>query len=463
MTIRDFLRILRQRWRWLVGTLLVVLIAAGVSTLLQPKTFEASARFYLAGRNGQGTPVQRDDLATYAQVVSAPAVQTVIRKEAKLDSSVPVVVTAQLSDTANIMAVTAFSGNAQQAAAVANATGPALATVAPQFSQLLSGAGSVTSTAVQPAVVPSSPASPDIKKALELALAVGLLLGIAMALLRHFMDNRVRTVEDLETLVQRPVLSIVPRVGGGQQVVDTSDSPSGAMVEAMRRLRTNVKFVNVTNDVPAVVVTSARPGDGKTTIAANLALAMSRDGHRTVLVDGDLRKPGVASAMGVDGSVGLTNVLVDELALKDVLAEPEPTLPMFVLPSGPIPPNASELLGSSAMRTLFQELVAEFDFVVFDSPPLLPVIDALELEKLAGNLILVARGGQVSRRELQVTLKTLETVDANLSGTVLNYADSFSDDYGYGSKYGYGEEELAAKQRQNAGERSGSRRSRKRI
>ncbi|PWJ26139.1 capsular exopolysaccharide synthesis family protein [Branchiibius hedensis] len=445
MTIRDFLRIMRQRWRWLLGTLLIVLIAAAVSTMLQPKTYEASARFYLAGSNGQGTPVQRDDLATYAQVVSAPAVQEVIRKQAKVGPTAAVNVNATLSDTANIMTGTASSGSAQEAAAIANATGPALAAVAPQFSQLLSGAGSVTSTAVQPATVPSSPASPDIKRTLELAFAVGLLLGVAMALLRHFMDNRVRTVEDLEALVQRPVLSIVPRVGSGQRVVDTSDSPSGAMVEAMRRLRTNVKFVNVTNDVPAVVVTSARPGDGKTTVAANLALAMSRDGHRTLLVDGDLRKPGVASAVGIDGSVGLTNVLVHELALKDVLVEPEPSLPLFVLPAGPVPPNASELLGSAAMRNLFQELVAEFDFVVFDSPPMLPVVDALELEKLAGNLILVARGGQVSRRELQVTLKALETVDANLSGTVLNYADSFSDDYGYGHKYGYGEQPPAAR------------------
>ncbi|KYH43064.1 polysaccharide biosynthesis tyrosine autokinase [Branchiibius sp. NY16-3462-2] len=444
MTIRDFLRIMRQRWRWLLGTLLVVLAVAAVSTLMQPKTYEASARFYLAGSNGQGTPVQRDDLATYAQVVSAPAVQKVIRQQAKLGPSVPVTVSATLSDTANIMTATASSGSAQEAAAIANATGPALAAVAPQFSQLLSGAGSVTSTAVQPAEVPASPASPDLKKALELALAVGLLLGVAMALLRHFMDNRVRTVEDLETLVQRPVLSIVPRVGGGHRVVDTSDHPSGAMVEAMRRLRTNVKFVNVTNDVPAVVVTSARPGDGKTTVAANLALAMARDGYRTVLVDGDLRKPGVGSAIGIDGSVGLTNVLVHEVGLKDVLVEPEPSLPLFVLPAGPVPPNASELLGSSAMQGLFQELVAEFDFVVFDSPPMLPVVDALELEKLTGNLILVARGGQVSRRELQITLKALETVDANLSGTVLNYADHFSDDYGYGSKYGYGEQEMAA-------------------
>lgn len=459
MTIRDFLRIMRQRWRWLLGTLLVVLAAAAVSTLMQPKTYEASARFYLAGSNGQGTPVQRDDLATYAQVVSAPAVQDVIRKEAKVGSAVPVNVTATLSDTANIMTVTATSGSAQEAAAIANATGPALAAVAPQFSQLLSGAGSVTSTAVQPATVPSAPASPDVRKTVELALAVGLLLGVAMALLRHFMDNRVRTVEDLETLVQRPVLSIVPRVGGGRRVVDASGNASGAMVEAMRRLRTNVKFVNVTNDVPAVVVTSARPGDGKTTVAANLALAMSRDGYRTVLVDGDLRKPGVASAVGIDGSVGLTNVLVHDVALKDVLVEPEPALPLFVLPAGPVPPNASELLGSSEMHNLFQELVAEFDFIVFDSPPMLPVVDALELEKLAGTLILVARGGQVSRRELQVTLKALETVDANLSGTVLNYADSFSDDYGYGGKYGYGED-LAASGPESG--RGGSRRAGKR-
>lgn len=445
MTIRDFLRILRQRWTWLLGTLLIVLIAAAVSTLMQPNTYEATARFYLAGSNGQGTPVQRDDLATYAQVVSAPAVQKVIRSEAKLGPTVAVNVSAELSDTANIMSVTARSSDPQQAAAIANATGPALAAVAPQFSQLLSGAGSVTSTAVQPATVPSSPTSPDVEKALVLAFVVGLLLGIAMALLRHFMDNRVRTVEDLEALVQRPVLSIVPRVGSRHKVVDTSDRPSGAMVEAMRRLRTNVKFVNVTNEVPAVVVTSARPGDGKTTIAANLALAMSRDGYRTVLVDGDLRKPGVAAAVGIDGTVGLTNVLVDEVALKDVLVEPESSLPLFVLPAGPVPPNASELLGSKAMNSLFQELVTEFDFIVFDSPPMLPVVDALELEKLAGNLILVARGGQVSRRELQVTLKALETVDANLSGTVLNYADNFSDDYGYGTKYGYGEQKRTAR------------------
>lgn len=438
MTVREFLKVLRQRWRWIVAVFSVVVAAAAVSILLTPKTYSATARFYLSASGGaSGGAIQRGDLSTYAQVVSAPSVQEQVRSAAKVPADAPIGLTATLSDTANIMAVTADSDTPEHAAALANATGPALAAVAPRFSQLLVGGSSVISTTVEPASAPSSPSSPDVRRTLGLAIVLGLLLGVSVAVLRHVLDNRVRTVDDLERLVHRPVLSTIPQREGKDAVIDLSDAAAGPIVEAIRRLRTNVRFTNVTNDVPAVVITSADPGDGKTTVATNLAIAMARDGYRTLLIDADLRKPDVASVLDIDGTVGLTSVLVGEVDLKDALVEPSP-LPLYVLPAGPVPPNASELLGSAPMRELFASMVKEFDFVVLDSPPLLPVVDALTLEQLAGNLVLVVRSGQVTRREVQAAMKALTTVEASVAGTVLNFVPSNSADYGYGYGYGYG-------------------------
>jgi capsular exopolysaccharide synthesis family protein len=209
--------------------------------------------------------------------------------------------------------------------------------------------------------------------------------------------------------------------------------PHGAHAESIRRLRTNLMFVDVTTGRHSFVLTSAMPGEGKTTTTINLALAIADAGSRVVLVDGDLRNPSVAKALGLEGGVGLTTALLGRASLAEVI-QPWGDTGMSVLPAGQIPPNPSELLGSRPMAELFEKLAADFDFVLIDSPPLVPVIDAVLLQRLTGGLVMVVAAERTRKKDLATALTSLQTVEVAPAGFVLNFVPvSASDPYRYGT------------------------------
>ena len=189
--------------------------------------------------------------------------------------------------------------------------------------------------------------------------------------------------------------------------------PHSASSEAVRRLRTNLQFIDVVNRPRSVVISSSIPDEGKSTIAINLAVALADTGARVILIDADLRQPSIAEYIGIEGSVGLTTVLIGRADVEDIV-QPFGTSTLDVLPTGPIPPNPSELLGSPAMAGLLDRLTATYDMVLLDSPPLLPVTDAAVLSKLAGGVLLVVGADRIHRPQLQETLVSLETAGAHL-------------------------------------------------
>lgn len=189
--------------------------------------------------------------------------------------------------------------------------------------------------------------------------------------------------------------------------------------EAMRRLRTNLMFVDVTTGRHAFVVTSPTPGEGKTLTALNLALAMADTGTRVLLMDADLRKPSVATCMGLVGDVGLTTVLLGRIPATEAVQQWHDSS-LFVLPAGQIPPNPSELLGSEAMEEVFAKLLHEYDFILLDSPPVIPVIDPVVLDKYTGGMLMVLAADRTRKRDLAAALKALETVQVKVSGFALN-------------------------------------------
>src|SRR5690606_37293887 len=280
--------------------------------------------------------------------------------------------------------------------------------------------------------VPGAPVSPDVTRNLALALLAGLFLGIGFALLRHNLDTRVRTAKDLAEMTERPVLASIPmrKNGDGRPVFMESD-PFSPHAEAVRRLRTNLMFVDVTTRKHSFLVTSPMPGEGKTTTAVNLALAMADAGTKVLLVDADLRNPSVATTLGLEGSVGLTTVLLGRASLDDLMVRWGQT-EMYVLPAGEIPPNPSELLGSDAMRDLFAQLTERFDFVLVDTPPVLPVTDAMVVDKLSGGSLLVVAANRTRKRHVADALRAFETAGAKLAGSALNMAPMESVAY-----YGY--------------------------
>ncbi|MGH3369642.1 MAG: CpsD/CapB family tyrosine-protein kinase [Nocardioidaceae bacterium] len=213
-------------------------------------------------------------------------------------------------------------------------------------------------------------------------------------------------------------------------------------LEAFRVLRTNMQFVDVDRDSKVFAVSSSVPGEGKTTTATNLAITLAQAGQRVLMIDGDMRRPHVARAFGLESIVGLTTVLIGSIDLEDAIQD-GPVDTLSVLTSGAIPPNPSELLQSQAMRDLLERAKKEYDVIVIDTPPLLPVTDAALVAAQADGALVVVRHGSTTRDQLRHSIERLEAVDARALGVVLNMMPSRRggrDTYGYGYGYGYAPE-----------------------
>jgi capsular exopolysaccharide synthesis family protein len=250
------------------------------------------------------------------------------------------------------------------------------------------------------------------------------------------LDTKVRNESDVHALTDCPILGVVAY---DQEVsshpVILRDRPLAAPSEAVRRLRTNLQFIDIGNRSKSIVISSSIPGEGKSTIAINLAVSLADAGARVILVDADLRRPSIAEYLGIEGGVGLTTVLIGRAEVEDVI-QPLGTTSLDLLPAGQIPPNPSELLGSTAMADLLEGLYASYDMVLLDSPPLMPVTDAVVLSNLAGGALVVVGVDRIHRPQLQQSLESLETAGAHLFGVVMNkIARREAAAYAYGSGY----------------------------
>lgn len=452
MQLREFLLVVRARWLVVVLVAAVVTGIAALVTYTATPVYTAEARFYLAASNdnasakNQGTYiVTTDDLNTYVAVLGSPAVMNPLRERLGLAPGTPIDASAAITGETAILAVTARSSDPERAAAIANAIGPQLADVAGQFSVLLRATGqTIEATTISPAGVPGTPTSPVPVRNLSLGVMAGLVLGMGIAFVRHALDTKVRTAADIRGLSPRPMLGELPLDRGKTPGTVTLDrDPHGGYAEAIRRLRTNLMFVDVTTGRHSFVVTSATPGEGKTTTTVNLAIAMASTGDRVLLVDGDLRNPSVAGTMGLEGGVGLTTVLLGNAEIDDVVQRWRDTQ-LYVLAAGEIPPNPSELLGSEPMRELFDKLTPEFDFILVDSPPVVPVVDAVLLDRLTGGTLMVVASNRTKKRDVMSAVKQMTTIDAKLAGFALNFVPvSESDPYRHGY-YRYQEEQKSA-------------------
>ncbi len=459
MTLHEFFAVLRNRWRIIAVSVLVVLGTAALMTIRTQPVYTATAKVYLSTEAAEATDgkadergtyvISRQDLATYAEVLTSPSIIEPLRAELGLAPDAPLDVSAFVSETTNMLVITATDADPQMTARIANAAGPVLAAGAPKFSPLLAlNNQTVEATAVAPAGVPSRPVSPDPQRNLALGGLLGLALGVGLALVRHTLDTKVRGTRAIAELSTRPILGEIPLIKAPEErLLSVESDPFGGHAEAIRRLRTNMLFVDVTTGGHSFVVTSSVPGEGKTTTSVNLALAMADAGSRVLLLDADLRNPSVARTLGIEGSVGLTTILLGRAGPADVVQQWGSTS-LYVLPAGQRPPNPSELLGSEPMEQLFQKLSHDYDFILVDSPPVVPVIDAVLINRLTHGLILVVADDRTRKRDLASAIKSLDTVDVPISGFALNMVGrnkSASYRYGY---YGRDlDDELAASRR----------------
>lgn len=445
MDLRGYLKVLQRRWiSILVITLATVAVAAGATFALTPQ-YTASTRLFFGVQGAtsgsdlaQGSTFAENQLTSYAQVATSPLVLQPVIDRLGLQST-PTQLSEQVSayaptDTV-IIQVTVNDPDAQRSADIANAVGQQLSSVASDLSpRRQDGSQAVKATILAPAQVPTAPSSPNFLRNIAAGLILGLILGVAIAILRRLLDTKIRSESDLEQVTDVPVLGVVPFDSDAEaHPVVMRDDPLSVRSEALRRLRTNLQFVEAAEHSRSVVVTSSIPGEGKTTAALNLALSLADAGLSVALVDADLRRPSLARYVGLEGSVGLTTVLIGEAQLEDVL-QPYGDGALKVLPSGQVPPNPSELLGSGAMAELLERLSAQFDMVVLDSPPLLPVTDGAILGQLAGTTLVVVGADRTHTTQLRGALESLSTAGVHVSGVVLNKvaAHNFGPyEYGY--------------------------------
>lgn len=279
------------------------------------------------------------------------------------------------------------------------------------------------------AFVPDTPVTPNVPLNIAVGLVVGIFVGSALAFVRDYFDDSVKSKDALDKATGVSTLGLIPKVGGTEHELVTVASPTAPAAEAFRLLRTSVKFLGVERQVRVVQVTSPSPGEGKTMVATNLAVAFAQAGDRVVLVSADLRRPRMEEVLNVPLTPGLTAVLIGDVTLPQAIQAADGVPNLSVLPAGHPPPNPSELLSGERARRLIDVLGQTYDVVVIDCPPVLPVTDSLVMARMVDATLLVTSANKTSKRSLTRAVELLRQVDAPLAGSVLNSAsadDTFS-------------------------------------
>jgi succinoglycan biosynthesis transport protein ExoP len=313
---------------------------------------------------------------------------------------------------------------------------------------------------VDPAFIPAGPSRPNKSRNISLAVLVGLVGGIGLALLREYLDNTIKNPDDIENLAHLPSLAVVPSFGSssnrsrygrlpkmlrspaaggneGRVELVSHLQPQSQISEAFRSLRTSLLLSQADHPPQIILMTSALPREGKTTAAVNLAVTLAQLGDKTLLVDADLRKPGVSRALSMaDGKyAGLSSYLAGVSTL-DLVTVPHPSISnLHVIPTGPVPPNPADLLSSHRLSDMIIELRKRYKFVVIDSPPIMAATDAVILSVLVDGVLLVVRSGETPKEAFTRTRDLLASVKSRMLGVVLNAVDSSSPDYYYSYRY----------------------------
>ncbi|MCY1717625.1 polysaccharide biosynthesis tyrosine autokinase [Microbacterium sp. SL62] len=458
MELSDYIRILRKNWLVILVLTAVGLGAATAFTLTRTPTYESSSTIFVSTQGGsttaelqQGSNFTQARINTYVGLVATPAVLDPVISSLGLSTTAELLakdVKASAALNSTLITISVSDSDPETASEIANETAVSLSTVVPQLEPAVDGGASpVRLTRVSAAQPALQPTAPNVPLNLILGVVLGLAVGVGVAVLRTTLDNRVRTPRDAEQITHAPAIgAIAYDTKARERPLIVHADPLSPRAESFRALRTNLQFLDM-GGRSSFVVTSSIPSEGKSTTTINLAIALADAGKRVALLDTDLRKPKVAEYLSIEGGAGLTDVLIGRAKVNEVML-PWGGRSLYVLPAGKIPPNPSELLGSQQMTVLLEMLERDFDVVLCDAPPLLPVTDAAILARATSGALMVASAGKVTRHQLTGATEALNTVGAKLAGFILSMVptrgpDSYYSGYGYG--YGYGYREIPAK------------------
>jgi succinoglycan biosynthesis transport protein ExoP len=427
MDLRHYLRVLRKHVLLIIAATLLCAAGAMVTSLGTTPAYEGAAKLLIVAETDpadgvssalQGTMLSQQLIESFAQILESrataeaalrldPAPLTPSQLQAKVHAE-PVTDTLLI----NLTVEDADPGTAKR---LTNGVARAFIASIPR----LQTGSSLRVSLVEAALTPSKPVRPQTRLNIILGLLLGLTLGVGLAFLREFLDRSVRTPEALEAAAGFPVVGTIPPFKATKQPIPVLNQPRTAAAEAFRKLRTNFAFLSVDRDSVCCVVTSPNAADGKSTVAANLAIALAQSGQRVVLVDADLRKPSLHKLFDLSQRVGTTTVLLDHADVHDALQQLGPGLPA-VLTAGQLPPNPSELLGSRRMANLLAELRAAFEVVLIDCAPLLPVTDPMVISQFADGVLVIARSGTTTTDHAAAVKAACAKAGATVFGAVLN-------------------------------------------
>jgi succinoglycan biosynthesis transport protein ExoP len=444
MEQRDYLRIIRKH-RWVITGAIVLSAAASLMTSLATiPVYQGTAKLLVVAKTDpaggttsayEGTLLSQQLVKSFAQILESRATaETALRLDPQpltprqLQGKIHA---EPVADTL-LIDLRVDDNDPARAKRLTNNVARAFIQAVPN----LQSGSALRVSLVEPALTPTEPVRPRTKLNVALGLVLGLMLGGGLAFIREFLDRTVKTPEELEAAAGVPVVGTIPPFKAAKQPVPVATEPRTVASEAFRKLRTNFAFLGVDRASLCCVITSPAAADGKSTVAANLAVALTQAGQRVVLVDADLRKPSLHRIFRLEQRIGTTTVLLDRADVLDALQQPGPGLPA-VLTSGQLPPNPSELLGSRRMQQLIEELRAAFEVVLVDCAPLLPVTDPMVVSHFADGVLLITRAGTTTRDQAKAAKIACTKAGATVFGTVLNATPvTESDQSAYYAYYG---------------------------
>ena len=430
MDLHEYLTALRTRWVAIVLLALVGGVSGYVYSSTLPNQYRATSSVFLSAGEGsttselvQGSTFTQSLVQSYASLATQPIVlEPVIRELGLNESSAGLAssITADAPLNTVLIEISATETSAAKAAQIANAVTASLAEAAKTTSPTASnGKPSITMTLVARAQVPAGPVAPNKRLLIVTGAVLGLIAGVLYALGRALLDTRLRGERDVKRSGAGPLIGSVPRWNRADpRGLAMVAAPHGGAADGYRRIRANLEFADVDDGISSLMVTSALPGEGKTTTTINLALAIAERERRVLIIDADLHRPAIAEYCGIEGAVGLTTVLVGAADVHSAIRKWSERVD--ILPSGVCPANPNQVLASKSMAKLVAALKKEYDVVIIDTPPVLPTADGLTVAHLVDAVLLVALYNSTRRGQLLRAYSALADVKASIIGVVLN-------------------------------------------
>lgn len=432
MTIIDYASVLKRGWAYVIVAVVLCIGAAQLANVLQPRIYQAGATIYIYAHAGGEFP----EAVLEAGLGRMPSYRQLLTDDSVLEATIRHL---SLDETPAELRSRVVVGNEPEtlllnlwvtdpvpdgAALVANTLADSFVEMAAELDVPETDRRQLITTArvLTYAKPPSSFVVPQQSTNLALGLLAGLILGIVAAFLRNALGWNVKSVWDLDEAACAPSLGIVAaqRTRRVAPLLNADGNPPHLWAD-FDRLAANLQIVDLAHTTKAVVMTSARPGVGTTTTTCNLAVALAAEGRRVALVDANLRRPGIAETMGVDGTVGLTAVLTRQVGLDQAMVAWNGAPGIDILPAGTAPPNPLEFLGSPHMASLIEKLRFSYEIVLFDSPSLLIACDAAVLAAKVDGAVLISRAWRTNCRDVASAREILEAASAPLLGTVLTF------------------------------------------